>query len=161
MSGAPQIATVPADLALDLSRLVEAMSGFEGRWWIIGSAAMALHGVEGIDPNDIDILVSADDARRLSTRWKIEPFAMPPHPRFRSEVFLRKPLAAREAEVMGGFEVMTVGGWTPVEPRDRIVVSHAGGMLYVPSIAEIIDMCRQFGREKDLARLVLLARLPQ
>lgn len=161
MSGGPDIRNAPVDLALDLTRLVEAMAGFREHWWLIGSTAMVLHGVQGIDPNDIDVLVSADGARCLSERWQIAPLEMPPHPLFRSQVFLRKSLAVREVEIMGGFEVMTGKRWIPVQPKDRIAIRSHGGMLYVPSISEIAAMCRQFGREKDMARLALLARLAQ
>ena len=38
---------------------------FRDSWWIIGSAAMALAGIPGIMPQDIDVLCSRNDALRL------------------------------------------------------------------------------------------------
>ena len=42
---------------------------FRDSWWIIGSAAMALAGIPGIVPQDIDVLCSRSDALRLREAW--------------------------------------------------------------------------------------------
>ena len=44
---------------------------FRDPWWIIGSAAMALAGVPGIVPQDIDVLCSRQDSLRLRQTWAV------------------------------------------------------------------------------------------
>ncbi|MEA3000358.1 MAG: hypothetical protein QOK17_2191 [Sphingomonadales bacterium] len=121
------------------------------RWWIIGSAATALHGVRGLTVGDVDLLMSRRDAAALLRSKGVEPAPGEPGGRFRSDVFGRWRAGAYVVEVMGGFHVEGI----ELVPETRI----AAGGLYVPSVGELIAMCELFGRPKDKERTQLLRAL--
>jgi hypothetical protein len=121
------------------------------RWWIIGSAAMALHGVAGLAVGDVDLLMSRRDADALLRSRGIEPAPGEADGRFRSDVFGRWSAGGFVVETMGGFHVDGV----ELVPRTRI---DSGG-VYVPSVAELIAMCEHFGRPKDEERAARLREL--
>jgi hypothetical protein len=121
------------------------------RWWIIGSAAMALHGVPGLEVGDVDLLMSRRDAAALLRTKGIEPAPGGADGRFRSDVFGRWRAGAYIVEVMGGFHVDGM----ELVPETRV---SAGG-LCVPNVGELIAMCERFGRPKDAERARLLRGL--
>lgn len=120
-------------------------------WWIIGSAAMALHGVTGLEVGDIDLLMSRRDADALLRSRGVDPAPGEAGGRFRSDVFGRWSAGGFVIETMGGFHVDGV----ELVPRSRI---EAAG-LFVPSVAELIAMCELFGRPKDAERAARLREL--
>lgn len=136
-----------------LSALLE---GTVDPWWIFGGAALALHGVEGDDPKDIDMLVSEVDAARLAEALDIGNGADGGTAKFRSSWFLNPALGPVPVEVMAGFEIFSAGAWHPVRPcsRERKTIGEIA--LFVPSRAEIAEILTLSGRPKDLARLELL-----
>ncbi|HEY8616814.1 hypothetical protein [Phenylobacterium sp.] len=136
------------ELSATLTPVAQAAEGLRDDWWIIGSAAMALHGLRGLDVADVDLLVSPDDARRLAARWGVAPRPPSPSPRFRSEVYFQWSGASMPVDVMGGFQVLSLQGWRPLVPRTRTAV----GGLFTPELAEQIDILELFGRPKDLER---------
>ena len=121
-------------------------------WWLVGSAAMALHGVR-VEVADIDLLTSREDARRLFGASLEEP---QPSPLFRSELFARRPLGRFTLEVMAGFHVRDGAGWREHVPQMRFEVRVGESLLYTPGIDGLIAMCTLFGRPKDLERKRLL-----
>ena len=127
-------------------------------WWLIGSAAMALGGVQGLDVADIDLLVSERDAAGALAAWDTPREPPGGNDRFRSVIYGRRP-GALVIEVMAGLEVKTARGWTPVRPRTRRAVPSEAGLLYVPETPELIEICRLFGRPKDLERARALEAL--
>ena len=143
-----------------LDRVARAGQGLAEPWWIFGSAAMALAGVRRLDPPDVDVMSTADGARVLLARLGGEPVVGGPG-RVRSQVFgkcLDGPLAI---EVMGGFEVATAEGWTPVALRTRRRIAWPAGDLWIAEPAEQAAVCRLFGRPKDLARARMLDDLDE
>jgi hypothetical protein len=128
------------------------------RWWVIGSAAMALHGA-AVQVGDIDLLMSRADAARLLELHGRVPMAGSKHDKFRSEVFGRLELSGYTVEVMGGFHVHDGAEWREVRPQSRIALRVGSAELFVPSVAELIEMCRLFGRAKDAERERLLRAL--
>jgi hypothetical protein len=120
-------------------------------WWIIGSAAMALHDVPGLVIGDIDLLMSRSDAAALLRSKGIEPAPGEAGGRFRSEVFGRWRAGAYVVETMGGFHLDGL----ELVPETRV----AAGSLYVPTVRELIAMCGLFGRPKDKERAQLLRLL--
>ncbi len=149
----------PAGLYNDLEALAGLMADVRDDWWVIGSAAILLAGIEGIVPHDIDVLMSAEVARALSERLDETPLVVPPHPKFRSEVFFRQRLIMHEAEFMGGFEVAGEGGWQAYWPMSRRMVPLAQGAIPIPEVEDLKRMCRLFGRAKDMERLTRLEAL--
>ncbi len=143
------------DLAATVDVVAAAADHFADDWWLLGSAAMALVGVPDLSPPDLDLLVSERDARRLIDLWRA---IVPPATSsdlFRSKIFAKAGLAPLPIEIMAGFEVRTGDGWRPVQPRTRLAVRG----VFVPTAAEQAEICRQFGRPKDLARIGALEAL--
>ncbi len=146
-------------LATALGQLAEAAQGAREPWWLIGSAAMALHGAGPLEVGDIDLLMSRADAAGLLARHGAAFGPGAEHERFRSEVFGRLFCGGYTVEVMGGFHVHDGASWREIAPSSRQVIRLAGAALYVPSVEELIELCRLFGRPKDDERAKLLRSL--
>jgi hypothetical protein len=128
-------------------------------WWVFGSAGMALVGVPGLTPPDVDLIVSERDAATLLAAWNAAPAQVARSPLFRSKVFARAEAAALPIEIMAGFEAFSAGAWASVVPATRLAIPWKGGWLHTPQAAEQAAICRGFGRPKDLARVALLEAL--
>jgi hypothetical protein len=139
--------------------IAEGCAGLSDPWWVFGSAGMALVGVPGLSPPDVDLIVSERDARVLVTVWGARPIEAAPSPLFRSKLFAKAQVAPLPIEIMAGFEAFSDGAWSPVAPASRLAIPWRGGALYTPSPAEQAAICRRFGRPKDLARVALLEAL--
>ncbi|MEL1264185.1 hypothetical protein [Pseudoxanthomonas putridarboris] len=131
---------------------------FHEPWWIIGSAAMALSGVPGVVPHDIDVLCSVRDADALRATWSRHldaGYTPRDEARFRSRFacFIHLPMPL---EAMGGLEVMTGAGWRPVRVAAATHVRIAGTEVPMPTLDEQRRILHLFGRDKDLAKAVML-----
>lgn len=139
--------------------LAEILRDAQDDWWIIASAAMALHGAAPIEVADVDLLVSERDGHALLATLGL-PFVPPAGTdRFRSALFARWDGAPVPVEIMAGFHVHSDGDWRPVVPATRIAMTIDGATLFVPSIDELIAQCRLYGRPKDARRAAILQRL--
>ena len=128
----------------------------EDPWWVIASAAVALHGAAVDDVRDVDLLMSGRDARAALVRVGVEPLAGRATNLFRSAVFgtwRGPPLAV---EIFGDFHFAGSDSWTRVVPDTREPVAISGRTLFIPSAPELRKMLIGFGRPKDLARARLL-----
>jgi hypothetical protein len=150
MNGPPGLAETLHVVADDLCALSE-------DWWLIGSAAMVLMGVDLPAIDDIDILTTPAGARALAARWELEPARPGPSERFDSEVFFQRADTPLAVEVMAGFRVKAAGVWTPVLPKTRVVLAER---FFGPARAELLDILALFGRPQDLERARLLRALP-
>lgn len=126
-------------------------------WWIIGSTAMSLLGME-VDVADIDLLTSARDADALRRAWSQRRVEVGPRAgdslfRSRYSRFTFRPLPV---EVMGDLEVNTATGWQPVRIGQARKLQLGGFELPVPTLAEQIRLLETFGRPKDHVRLRVL-----
>lgn len=126
-------------------------------WWIIGSAAVALHGFDVATVRDVDLLMSARDAEAFLKRVGGHEPAGKPSTKFRSDVFGTWTAPPLPVEVMGGFSLSTSNGWRPVWPESRERKTIGEHALFVPSVPELKAMLLSFGRPKDLERARLLA----
>ena len=134
-------------LAQTLDIVAEAASLLQQPWWIIGSTAAFLAGLN--EPvADVDLLTSEADASRLLHSWGAEPQPPSPTPLFASTVFARIALAPLPIEVMAGTRVRG----EPLVPRTRVAVPWGDSRVYIPALAEQIAILRGFGRDKDLRR---------
>jgi hypothetical protein len=138
--------------------VADALAGTQDPWWLIGGAAIGLQGVEADIP-DVDVVMSPRDAWQVLLELNIPPHQDGGTALFRSEVFGRWMGPPLPVEFMGGFQIRTQEGWRPLEPATRQSFLIDGRMLYAPSRPELIEICRLFGRPKDLARAVALAQL--
>lgn len=126
-------------------------------WWIIGSAALVLAGIDDIEPADVDLLGSTPTIRGFLDGWGVAPPEPKPGQRFRSEHYRRidRP-GALAIETMGDLEVLSDGGWQKVRPETRIAVAIGGATVFIPALPEQLAILRLFGREKDLAKARLV-----
>ena len=145
-------------LADTLGMISEVASGARDPWWIIGSAAVVLHGRTIARVKDVDLMMSAADAEAFLKRVGEAPLNGKPNDRFRSLVFGVWSVPPIPVEVMGGFSVATPDGWRDVSLITREAVTVGGRPVYVPSAEELIRLLSSFGRSKDLERADLLQR---
>ena len=139
---------------VELSRL---MIGERERWWIIGSTALVLAGVEGVEPDDIDVVASGDCLRRLLIRAGIAQTESKRHTRFRSDPYQRIAFSgATPIELMGDLEVDTGDGFHPIQIAGREMVTIGTNTVFIPPVSEQIAIFRLFSRNKDLAKAQLL-----
>jgi hypothetical protein len=150
---------ITPDLDATLDILAAECAGLQDAWWVFGSAAMALVGVPGLTPPDVDLIVSERDARRLIEAWSARVETGAASPTFRSHIFAKAQVAPLPIEIMAGFEVRHDGAWSAVIPATRLAVERLGGTVFIPNVAEQAQICRRFGRPKDLARLAVLNAL--
>ena len=147
---------LPEPLEQTLVMVAKLCVSAEEPWWIIASAAVALHGAPVDDVRDVDLLMSGRDARRTLMQVGVEPDAGRATGLFRSAVFgtwHRPPLPV---EIFGDFEFAGPDGWSRVAPRSREPVAIGSHILFVPSATELKQILIGFGRPKDLARAHLL-----
>ncbi|MBV7266645.1 hypothetical protein [Erythrobacter ani] len=147
---------IEAALRSTLVKLAAVMSSADEPWWIIGSAAVALHGADAGDINDVDVLLAKGDLERLKRELRLADRRDPSKVKFRSSAFGLWSHPALPVEFMADLEVKTGRRWVQVLPQTRqevVIDSHA---LYVPEKAELITILRRFDREKDIARAAAL-----
>ena len=140
------------ELADTLAMVAEAAADARDAWWIIGSAAVVLHGADVRGVRDVDLLMSAPDAEAFLRRVGVEPRRGTGDERFRSHVFgtWTEPLLVVEA--FGGFELAIGGAWREVALSSRETVTVGDACVFVPSAEELVRLLRSFGRAKDLER---------
>jgi hypothetical protein len=134
-------------LAAALDEVAGALSGARDPWWVIGSAAVRLHGIE-TSVADVDVLVSARDALDTMATWRGDRKVGAPDERFRSSLFVRLSGAALPVELMAGLHVRSAGQWVAVQPVTRRSISN----VFVPEPAELAAIFSLFGRPKDRER---------
>lgn len=137
----------------------ELMRGAEDHWWIIASAAAALHGVDQPEVADVDVLASDRDAISVLGSLGVSPLPKSPHPLFESRILGRWTGAPMTVEIMAGFRFRGVSGWQPMAPASRERVELDGVSLFVPSRGELAELLTALGRPKDLERAGRLTAL--
>lgn len=149
--------TLPASLIETLGSVAAIMETARDPWWIIASAAAALHGAKPITVADVDVLLSVEDISRILPVLGIEPYRGPPNPLFRSRVLAKWPAPPVPVDLMAGFEHRVGETWHPVQPTTRQAITIGGGTVHVPERDELRRIIAGFGRPKDLERARLLA----
>lgn len=145
-------------LAETLALVAEAASGAADDWWIIGSAAVVLHGRGVPHVKDVDLLMSAADAAAFIKHTGGPVRAGRADDRFRSRVFGLWTAPPIPVEVMGGFSVAGDSGWREVVLTTRVPVRVAGTCVYVPAAEELVRLLHSLGRAKDFERARLMGR---
>ncbi|WP_294306388.1 hypothetical protein [uncultured Sphingomonas sp.] len=141
------------ELCATLHSVAGAMASFPDGWWIIGSAALTLHGIDAGPVGDVDLLIEAGLADAVFDRLGITPVVLPPDPLFRSTAFARCGATLVPVEVMAGLDVAVAGHWQRVEPCTRRRIMKIDGPLFVPDQQELLALFRLFGRPKDAPRI--------
>lgn len=143
-------------LATTFTRLAAEMRIARDDWWVFGSAAMALFGLEPDRVKDIDVIVSTADARRLMKAHALDNLADGGTPVFRSEIVLHPDFGEVPVEVLANFQTLTQGRWTRVRPRSRVAFPFETGPIYTPSRADLAAVFLACGRPGDLERAAIL-----
>lgn len=141
------------DTLLEVARLT---GGARDPWWVIGSAAVALHDAPVANIADVDLLMSVADARLVLRSVGNDPVQGRPDALFRSALFGTWDGAPLPIEIMSGLEVAGAAGWRLVQPESRVAVEVDDITLYLPSRPELVAILESFGRPKDLERARLL-----
>lgn len=143
-------------LAETLEMLAQAAQDADDEWWVIGSAAVALHGAEGAGINDVDVMMSARDAAAFLHRVGAVEQIPATSALFRSQVFGVWSEPPVPVEVFGGFELAENGQWREVKIFTRESAVVRSGRVFVPAANELVRLLHAFGRAKDLERASLL-----
>ena len=124
-------------------------------WWIIGSSALALSGID-VTPRDIDVFAASDVIE--AARQALNADAMPSGSGlFRSSPYFQfRPEGGLEIDFMGGLEVCPAGEWIGLHIKSKCRVTTGNTTLFIPSVEEQAAILRLFGRPKDLARAALI-----
>jgi len=149
--------SLPAPLIDTLGSVAAIMEEARDPWWIIASAAAALHGAKPITVADVDVLLSVEDIDRILPALGIAPYRAPPNPLFRSLVLAKWPVPPVPVDLMAGFEHRVGDVWHPVWPATRQAITIGTAIIYVPERDELRRIIAGFGRPKDLERARLLA----
>lgn len=129
------------------------MADAEEPWWIIGSAAVALHVGSPGPVRDVDVVLGHADARRCLQRLKLENLAAACDPLFRSDLFARWTDCPVPIELMAGLQVNKANGWRALVIQSREEIREG---LYAPSRDELRAILLSFGRAKDVRRAATL-----
>lgn len=143
------------NISQTLQDVARIMADARDDWWIIGSAAVALHGAI-LDVADVDVMLSVQDADRMFGRANISRVVGSEHALFRSERFGIYASTPLMVEFMAGFCVSRQGKWEPVALQTRQKKLVNGAVLWVPEREELMVLLHHFSRPKDLARAKLL-----
>lgn len=132
-------------------------------WWIISSAALALHGVDPGLIGDVDVLFDARDADAVLAPLGLEAAVGSGSDRFRSALFVTWRAPPLAVDLFAGFELREEDRWSLVTLATRCPVDVGDARLWIPSREELRALLLRFGRPKDIARAALLtpsARFP-
>ena len=120
-------------------------------WWLIGSAAMAVHGA-AVEVRDVDLLLGEGDAAAFLARRGVAPEAGTPSDLFSSALFAAWEAPPFRVELFAGFRVRDGDSWRLLVPKTREGRVVGGAAVFVPSVQELIAWGRIFARPKDQAR---------
>jgi hypothetical protein len=146
------------DLGEALECLSAAMAGAQRPWCLIGSAAMALHGVD-TRPADVDVLFDPADAPAVANALNLPLTRGRSDGKFRSQWFQRQERTLFSIEFMAGLEVFDGVRWTPVVVPQPTWLPVGRQRIPVAPVEALIAHCRLFARPKDEPRARLLAKL--
>lgn len=130
-------------------------------WWIITSAAVALHGADLGHVADVDVLLSIADAQRILPMIGIHLRQGSTHAAFRSKIFgTWTGTTPLPVEFMAEFSLWSGEAWLPVQPLTRQPIELDDVVVFVPDRAELQAILAAFGRPKDIERARSLAAVP-
>ena len=148
---------LPEPLRATLLMVAEAMAPARQPWWIVSSAAVALHGADPGQIGDVDVLFDPSDAPPLLKALGLSAEPGQGSDQFRSAVFARWTDPPLPVEFFADFHLHEAGEWRPVLLVTRDFVAVDGAALPVPSREELRALLQRFGRAKDHARAAALS----
>ncbi|MEL7189373.1 MAG: hypothetical protein AAGK17_07460 [Pseudomonadota bacterium] len=142
-----------------IAAVASAMELSQDPWWIIGSAAVVLHGSDPGTIADIDVMISERDLKALYMRLPLSNTPEVGKPMFRSDLFGRWSEPKLEVEFMAGLRLREAGEWHPIKPKTRVAFPVGKQILFAPEKAELVNILLRFGREKDCLRAASLENM--
>lgn len=139
-----------------LTEVARAMAPARRKWWVVASAAVALHGADAGTVRDVDVLFDHRDCETILPPLGLEPQAGLPDGRFRSDIFVSWPGARLTVELFAGFHLFEDGRWRELRPATRLGIALGDAQVFIPERAELKAMLMRFGRPKDMERAALL-----
>jgi len=130
-------------------QLFELMQGAHNPWWVIGPAAVALHGADVGGLKHIDVLVSPGDARRISDLMTCRKFRRQGTPLLRARSTLETALGEVPAEFHSWLEVRSGGDWRPLALQSRVPIEVGEALMPVPARDELVEMLSLYGTGAD------------
>lgn len=128
-------------------------------FWVVGSSALVLAGIQLESIDDIDLLTSSRDADFLKQRWKtykLEDYSPAHADKFLSN-FGRFKFGEILIEVMGELKVFHQNEWQILRINDwQEVVINEKVSVKIPTLNEQYRIFTLFGREKDLKKANLI-----
>jgi len=127
-------------------------------FYLIGSAALNLSGVNLDEMYDIDILVSDRDADFLRAEWRnrlIKENITTDDELFSSK-FARYKFSVLDIEIMGDLKVNKKGIWERLEITENESITVGNFEIKIPTLDEQKRILQLFGREKDKKRIKLI-----
>ena len=144
------------NLEATLLALAPALGAAQRPWWILGSAAVVLHGADPKEVWDVDVLLDQRDCVAVLSKLGLVPKPGQADAQFRSAVFNRWNGANLPVELFAGFCLCEGGVWSEFVPQTRVVARLGAVQVFVPERTELIDLLRRFGRAKDQLRITAL-----
>ena len=158
-TGVKAMVLLEPEIGAALKHVAASLMDAEFDWWIIGSSALALHGVRGLKISDIDVLVPDPGMAKVASRMLgALPCCKSPSDRFHSDYLAQALVEGIQIDLFGGFKVRTEAGWIGLKPKSCEHISIGDNWLRVPDPDELEDLLKLFSREKDMVRLAELGK---
>lgn len=124
-------------------------------WWVIGSTALALSGID-VAPRDVDVFAASDVIE--AARAVLDVPAVPSgSDRFRSSPYFQFcPEGGVDIDFMGGLQVCSNGKWIGLQIETVSPLRCGNSTIFLPTLDEQVRILNLFGRPKDLARAALI-----
>jgi len=141
-----------------LSQAYPTLNHLEDDYFLIGSSALILSGVDLTSETDIDILTSSKNAEILKVKWgtKLRENYQPADSSLFRSNFARFDFGSMDIEVMGGLLVKKGDSWNPVIIKDYLLLEDNGLSIKIPTLEEQKRILEFFGRDKDKEKLNLI-----
>jgi hypothetical protein len=127
-------------------------------FYVIGSAALNLSGVELDKMYDIDILVSGRDADFLKVEWGSRAIKehIPSDDKLFSSKFARYKFSVLHIEIMGDLKVNKKEIWENLKVNENKSMVVGNVEIKIPTLNEQKRILQLFGRQKDKKRIKLI-----
>ncbi len=139
--------------------IFEDLFHLQDSFWVVGSSALVLAGIQLESIDDVDLLTSNRDAEFLKQLWemnKLEDYSPAHADKFLSN-FGRFKFGEILIEIMGELKVFYENKWQILEINDwQEVVINERLNVKIPTLTEQYRIFTLFGREKDLKKANLI-----
>jgi len=129
------------------------------RWTLIGSANLAVHGIE-INPKDIDVLTDSKEITKIKSvlkEYEKKLFSYGEKGLFKSYLAEYK-INKIKVEIMADFEVKRKNKWISLSDRlnNLNIIKLNGVEIPVSSLDEQLKGYKKLGRDKDKLKIKLI-----